>query len=221
MVGYQKVLVDVCCGPCSLPLEEIYKNSEGLDVAFFVSDHNVHPVLEYKNRLESIKKVAEHYGNKMIVEDYSPKEWFNFIKGLEDEPENGKRCEKCYTFRLERTAIYASENGYDSFTTTLTTGPSKEADMVNMIGEEIAKKNGLLFIKHDLKKNNGFWKSIVLSKQLGLYRQKYCGCVYSMLDKIKHQDEKKENKNIESNKTLDSKKDLNDQRNIIMASPKL
>jgi len=106
----------------------------------------------------------------------------DYVKGFELEKEGRKRCELCYRFRLEKTAKYAKEYGFRKFTTTLTTGPSKQADIINSIGKEFAEKYSLEFIELDLKRKGGFLRSIVMSKKLGLYRQSYCGCMYSLRD---------------------------------------
>ena len=173
-----KLLVDVCCGPCSLPLQELSKEYE---IVFYVTDDNVHPYTEYSKRLDSIKLVAENFKNTIFVDEYKPQEWFDITRGMEDEPEGGKRCLLCYRHRLKRTAKYAAENNIKLMTTTLTTGPSKKASIINSIGSEMALRYGIKFLALDLKKNGGFLKSITLSKQMGLYRQDYCGCIYSMM----------------------------------------
>lgn len=177
----EKLLVDACCGPCSIPLEELsdqYANK--YDMVFYVTNSNVHPFSEYVKRLGGIRQVVKYYKNSLIIDNYNPREWLELMKGLESEPEGGKRCIACYTYRLERAARYASNHGFKYFTTTITTGPSKDAKRINQIGTEIAAKYGLAFIENDLKKGGGFLKSVVMSKKLGLYRQTYCGCIFSM-----------------------------------------
>jgi predicted adenine nucleotide alpha hydrolase (AANH) superfamily ATPase len=99
---------------------------------------------------------------------------------MEFEPEGGKRCIACYNYRLEKTAQYATTHGFNYFSTTITTGPSKDAKKINQIGSELAVKYKITFLELDLKKQGGFLKSIVMSKKLGLYRQNYCGCIFSM-----------------------------------------
>jgi epoxyqueuosine reductase len=177
----EKLLVDVCCGPCSLPLEEININhpTQKFEIVFYVTNSNVHPFNEYVRRLQSIRQVSKHYKHGIIVDSYNPREWAEYVKGYEDEPEGQKRCELCFTYRLERAANFAATNGFKRFTTTLTTGPSKDAELINRLGRSAAARHNIEFVELDLKKKGGFLKSIMLSKKLGLYRQNNCGCVYS------------------------------------------
>jgi predicted adenine nucleotide alpha hydrolase (AANH) superfamily ATPase len=174
------IIVDICCGPCSLPLLEIYPEIAG-NTVFLLSDFNVHPLEEYEKRKETILKVMKHYDKNIVVLPYNPSEWEAAVYGLEGEPEGGKRCERCYRLRLEKAAQHAADKGIKKFTTTITTGPMKEASMINSIGKEIAKKYGLEFLDLDLKKGEGHLKGLKVSKELGLYRQKYCGCKYSKI----------------------------------------
>jgi predicted adenine nucleotide alpha hydrolase (AANH) superfamily ATPase len=184
-----RIILDVCCGPCSTHcINELKKHYQ--DITLFFSNFNIYPKEEYEKRLENAGKAAAHFGLKLESIGYNPEEWNNFIKGLEAEPENGKRCEKCFEFRFRKLIDHhPSEN----FTTTLTISPYKNAEKIKQIGERIAKEAGEKvskeigksiskgkFIFFDFKENDGYKKSIELSKQLGLYRQKYCGCIFSM-----------------------------------------
>jgi predicted adenine nucleotide alpha hydrolase (AANH) superfamily ATPase len=184
-----KLLVDACCGPCSLPLNDQAKDYE---IIFYVSDDNVQPYTEYSKRLDSIKTAAFQLNSSVFVDEYRPQEWFDIVRGFEDEPENGRRCVLCYRHRLKRAAEYAAANGIKIMTTTLTTGPSKKAIVINRIGNEMAERHGIKFLELDLKRKGGFLKSVTLSKQLGLYRQTYCGCIYSMIETAKKLDKKEE-----------------------------
>ena len=116
----------------------------------------------------------------MIDIDYDNDTYPEVIKGLENEPERGARCYKCYNLRLEESAKYASDNNYDYFATTLTLSPYKKADWINKIGEELDKKYKSKYLYSDFKKKNGYKRSIELSNEYGLYRQNYCGCIYSI-----------------------------------------
>jgi epoxyqueuosine reductase len=176
----ERVLVDVCCGPCAIPLDELYAPDNDHELIFYVTNSNVHPFSEYVKRLGSIRQVMRYYKNNIIIDNYNPREWLELMKGMENEPEGEKRCQACYRYRLEKTAQYASLHGFKNFTTTITTGPSKEAKKINQIGSELAVKYGITFLELDLKKQGGFLKSVVMSKKLGLYRQNYCGCIFSM-----------------------------------------
>ena len=230
LIDKERLLVDVCCGPCSIPISELYNNitnyaeknqpqkisNQNYDVIFYVTNSNVHPFSEYVKRLQSIRQVAKHYKNSIILDNYNPKEWLSLMTGLENEPEGQKRCMSYYRYRLEKTAQYASTHGYKSFTTTLTTGPSKESAIINTIGKELAGKYNISFIELDLKKNGGFMKSVIISKKLGLYRQNYCGCIFS-LNNPKH---KRASKAQKSSIKLGNN-GTNHALNISIASPKL
>ena len=150
------------------------------DVTLFYHNPNIHPQEEYLKRLEELRKYAEKYDLKLIETDYEPEVWHNYIKGYEKEPEGGKRCFLCYKLRLETTAKYAAENGFDYFTSTLSISPHKNAAKINEIGKELAEKHKLNFIEADFKKQDGFKKACELSRKEGFYRQEYCGCAYSM-----------------------------------------
>jgi predicted adenine nucleotide alpha hydrolase (AANH) superfamily ATPase len=176
----ERILVDVCCGPCAIPIEEIYSLMPDFEVVLYVTNSNVHPFSEYVKRLGSIRQAAKYYKTNVVVDNYNPREWLEIMKGMEFEPEGGKRCIACYNYRLEKTAQYATTHGFNYFSTTITTGPSKDAKKINQIGSELAVKYKITFLELDLKKQGGFLKSIVMSKKLGLYRQNYCGCIFSM-----------------------------------------
>jgi len=126
-----------------------------------------------------MEKVARIYNFSLIKGAYEAKRWLNFVKGFEDEPEGGKRCELCFRFRLEKTAGLAKEKNFPSFTTTLTISPHKNASLINEIGKEIALKYAVRFLEADFKKKEGFKKTIELAKKYNLYRQTYCGCIFS------------------------------------------
>lgn len=176
-----KILLDVCCAPCAIPaIEKLEKDFPGADIILYSNNSNIHPKEEYEKRVENIGRIAEHYKKEFIVDKYNPAEWKKFVKGLETEKEGGRRCEKCYEFRLKKAAKFAAENDFDAFASTLTTGPPKKASIINKIGNEISKACKIKFIEEDFKKNNGSLRSTLVSKELGLYRQDYCGCEYSL-----------------------------------------
>ncbi len=116
---------------------------------------------------------------KVIEGKYNPEEFFKAVKGFENEPEGGKRCENCFRLRLEASAKFAKEKKFDFFTTTLTISPLKNADKLNSIGVQLAEKHGVKWLYSDFKKREGYKRSIILSKEYSLYRQNYCGCVFS------------------------------------------
>ena len=143
---------------------------------------------EYEKRLDEIVKFTSGFKTKYPIEvipgRYEPKEFFDIARGLESEPERGKRCYKCYELRLREAANIAKEKGFDYFTTTLSLSPYKDANWINEIGENLEKEMEVNFLYSDFKKKNGYKRSIELSKEFDLYRQDYCGCVYSVRDKI-------------------------------------
>ena len=178
----QKIVLHFCCGPCGAGVIEPL--SAQFRITGYFYNPNIWPEEEYEKRRGSAKKIAKVTKIEMIA---GPYENFMFEEKVERllryarndcnyQKEGGKRCLLCYRLRLEKTAAFAKENGIDTFTTTLSISPHKKADSINAIGVEIAKAHGLNFYEADFKKNNGFAKSVRLSKELGLYRQKYCGC---------------------------------------------
>lgn len=180
----KKLLLHSCCGPCSSGvLEQI---CDTYDVTIFFYNPNIYPESEYLKRAENQKKyldaIKDKYNLKCVVATYKPNEFFDNVKGYEAEPEGGKRCSKCFRLRMRKTAIYAKENGYDFFTTTMSVSPHKNAKLLNEIGQEISKEIGIEYLTSDFKKHDGFLKSIQNSKKYNLYRQNYCGCIYSLKD---------------------------------------
>ena len=181
-----KIALDICCAPCSIAaIERLRQRFKDCAIIGYVNNSNVYPVEEYNRRLDSIKRIAEYYNLKLFIDSYNPNEWLNEVKGYEKEPENGKRCLICYEYRLRKVALFAKSKKISKFVSTLTTGPMKRADIINSIGETIAKDYGLEFIKDDFKKNNGFMRSVELSKKFKLYRQRYCGCKFSIRQLIR------------------------------------
>lgn len=140
---------------------------------------NIHPEEEYQARLKEAREYASKLGLKLHELDYDADIWFRAMRGLEKEPEGGCRCEVCYRMRLGKTARFAATNGFDNVTTTLSISPHKNAKMINKIGKMIGDMYSLDFYAADFKKGDGFKKSTQMSKEAGLYRQNYCGCIYS------------------------------------------
>lgn len=177
MIPMKKLLLHTCCAPCvTVPLER--QQSEFEITAFFYNP-NIHPEEEYSKRLNEITAWTQKTGIPIIVQKDDTERWFELIKGLENEPERGKRCTLCYRMRLEKTAIVAKEKGFDCFTTTLSISPHKNAAVINLIGNEVAAQFAVQFIEANFKKKNGFKQSVELSKKYNFYRQDYCGCIYS------------------------------------------
>ena len=180
------LLLHACCAPCSSTVLERLGNFFNISILYY--NPNITNKDEYEKRLEEIRKFTSSFDTKYPIEvisgRYEPKEFFDIVRGLEDEPERGKRCYKCYELRLKETAKIAKEKGFDYFTTTLSLSPYKDAKWINEIGEELEKELEVNFLYSDFKKRNGYKRSIELSNEFNLYRQDYCGCVYSVRDKI-------------------------------------
>jgi len=137
---------------------------------------NIHPLEEYERRLEAARKVAQELDFPLVVPPYEPEGWFKETSALANEPEGGRRCEVCFRLRLRQTYLYMEEGGWDAFTTTLTVSPHKSAAVVNRIGCEVG---GERFLVRDFKKKEGFQRATELAREWSLYRQNYCGCIYS------------------------------------------
>lgn len=172
-----RLLLHICCAPCSTyPIKAL---QEEYDVELFFYNPNIHPEEEHNVRFEEARKYARKIGFEFHESDYDTNIWFNCTKGLEDEPEGGARCEVCYRIRLGRTAQFALANGIRNFTTTLSVSPHKKAESINRIGRAIGDIYSLNFYEADFKKKEGFKIAAQLAREAGLYRQNYCGCVYS------------------------------------------
>ncbi|HGE71330.1 TPA: epoxyqueuosine reductase QueH [Candidatus Poribacteria bacterium] len=171
------MLLHICCAPCSTHVINILKADYDLDGYFY--NPNIHPESEYKLREKEVQRYADSNNIKIIREEYDAERWFELTEGMDDLPEGDRRCDICFEMRLERTAKYAKENGYDIIATTLSISPHKNAKKINEIGTKVAEKYHIKFLEADFKKKGGFERSIQMSKQFGLYRQSYCGCIFS------------------------------------------
>lgn len=176
-----KLLLHTCCAPCSSYCIEYLSNYFDITVLYY--NPNISPIEEYEKRKNEQIKFLKEFKSKNKLDildiDYNYNEFSNIATGLEQEPEGGKRCVKCYKLRLERTAQVAIENNFDYFGTTLTVSPYKNSQVLNRIGEELENTYNIKYLYSDFKKKEGYKRSIELSKQYDLYRQDYCGCVYS------------------------------------------
>ena len=172
-----------CCAPCSSYVLEYL--SKYFNITVFYYNPNIYPEEEYRKRVHEITRLVNsmefEHPVKLIEGHYDPQEFFQMAKGLEDVPEGGERCFKCYRLRMEEAAKLAEEGGYDYFTTTLSISPLKNAAKINEIGEELAEIYHVQHLPSDFKKKNGYKRSIELSHEYDLYRQNYCGCVYSRM----------------------------------------
>ena len=173
----KKFLLHTCCAPCSIAIIDELKSKYDLTVFFY--NPNIYPESEYLKRKAEVVRVCEEWGVKMIDEDYEIEKWNEAVKGLENEPEMGVRCPVCFKLRLERTAQYASENVFDIFSTSLTSGRNKKALIINPIGLELGEKYNVEYLEEDWKKAGRQEKGGKMVEVWGIYRQDYCGCQYS------------------------------------------
>ncbi len=173
------LLLHACCAPCSSYVLE-YLNSH-FNITLFFYNPNIYPKDEYQKRLDELKRLVleMELDIKIIEADYEPNEFFEISKGLEKLPERSERCKRCYRLRLEKAAVQAQKDGYDYFCTTLSISPHKNAEWINEIGNELSDIYGIQFLPSDFKKKNGYIRSIELSRKYNLYRQNFCGCVFS------------------------------------------
>lgn len=180
------LLLHACCAPCSSAVLERLSSFFKITIIYY--NPNITEEKEYLKRLEElknfIKKIKTKYPINIIDTRYDPQEFYTIAKGLEKEKERGKRCYKCYKLRLEETAKVAKEKNYDFFATTLTLSPYKKTDWINEIGNDLSSKYQTNYLYSDFKKKNGYKRSIELSKEYNLYRQDYCGCIYSKVERL-------------------------------------
>jgi len=173
----EKLLLHVCCAPCSIYV--IKQLSEIFDLTVYFFNSNIFPEEEYWQRLSEIKDFCQRSNLDYIEEKYQSEKWFNYIKGYENEPEKGFRCELCFLYRLSKVAQFAKANNYDWFSTSLTMGRQKNSFQVLAAGRKAEDKYKIKFWAQDFKKNYGTQISDWLAKQMDLYKQNYCGCVFS------------------------------------------
>lgn len=175
------LLLHVCCAPCSSYCLEYLSQYFRITVLFY--NPNIYPEDEYTHRAAEAKRLISemNFENEVsfIELPFNSQEFYAAVKGFENCPEGGERCFKCYELRLEKAAEFARQGGFDYFTTSLSISPLKNAEKINEIGERIAERYGVKHLPSDFKKKNGYKRSIELSRQYGLYRQNYCGCIFS------------------------------------------
>ena len=180
--GESSLLLHSCCAPCAGEIMEAVAASEIKTTVYFYNP-NIHPLQEYELRKEENKRYCQKLGFTFIDADYDKDNWFKRIKGLENEPERGERCTKCFDMRFERSALYAHENNFSLFATTLGISRWKDLDQVNNSGLQAADRySGLNFWDFNWRKAGGSPRMIEISKREEFYQQEYCGCVYSLRD---------------------------------------
>ncbi|MEZ2742909.1 epoxyqueuosine reductase QueH [Paenalcaligenes hominis] len=178
----KKVLLHSCCAPCSGEVMEAMTAS-GIDYTIFFYNPNIHPLREYEIRKEENMRFAEQHNIPFIDADYDADNWFERVKGMENEPERGIRCTECFDMRFERTALYAYENGFDTISSSLAISRWKDMDQINGCGERAAARYpNMLYWTYNWRKDGGSQRMLEISKQEQFYQQEYCGCVYSLRD---------------------------------------
>lgn len=190
-----KLLLHVCCAPCSSWC--LAYLTPHFAVTVFYYNPNIDSAEEYRRRaneeMRLLKEMPFVNPVRFVMGEYEPERFYEMAKGHEKDAEGGERCELCYEQRLREAAAFAKRENYDYFTTTLTISPMKRADLLNRVGERVAREFNVRFLPSDFKKKDGYKKSVELSKQYGLYRQDYCGCVYSKAEAARRNGRKVEN----------------------------
>ena len=189
-----RLFLHACCAPCSSYVLEYL--SRFFSVTVFFYNPNISPKEEYEKRVAEIRRLISEmeflHPVDLVEGAYRPEDFYAMAKGLEDVPEGGERCFKCYRLRMEAAAKLAQEGGYDYFTTTLSISPLKNAGKINEIGQKLAQIYKVEHLPSDFKKKNGYKRSIELSHEYGLYRQNYCGCVFSKRESMEREKQKQQ-----------------------------
>lgn len=192
--GRPRLLMHVCCAPCSSAVLE--RLSAYFDITLRYYNPNISPKEEYDFRAEELQRLLREMpsaaGVRADIPEWDETSFLQMAEGLEDLEEGGARCFQCYELRLRDAAIRAKEGGYDYFCTTLSISPYKNAEKLNAIGEKLAAEYGVSYLTSDFKKNNGYLRSIQLSREYALYRQPYCGCKFSRAQYLKRKAEREE-----------------------------
>ncbi len=177
-----QLVLHICCAPCAGHV--IAELTGDYEVIGYFFNPNIYPEKEFELRLAEVKRLLTSLNIALYLEDDRIDEYNSAIKGLEDEPEGGARCEVCFRFRLDATARFAKENQVGFITTTMTVSPHKNASLINKVGIKVGKRHGISFLEADFKKKDGYKKSCLIAKEYGFYRQQYCGCKYSYRDRF-------------------------------------
>lgn len=173
-----RLLLHICCAPdATIGLERI---ASEFDTVGYFYNPNIHPEEEYLRRLNALEALSRFTDLPFSEGPYETGIWHAAVRGLEGEREGGRRCEECIRLRIRRTAEAAKDGGFDAFAAVFSVSPHKDAELVNRLGQEAANEFGVRYLSTDLKKKDGFKISVQLSRQYGIYRQNYCGCIYSL-----------------------------------------
>lgn len=194
-----RLFLHACCAPCSSYVLEYL--SRFFSVTVFFYNPNISPKEEYEKRVSEIQRLISEmefvHPVAFVEGEYKPEDFYEMARGLEDVPEGGERCFRCYRLRMEEAARLAEQGGYDYFTTTLSISPLKNAGKINEIGQELSQIYKVEHLPSDFKKKNGYKRSIELSHEYGLYRQNYCGCVFSKRESMEKQRQREEEEKCE------------------------
>ncbi len=178
-----RLLLHSCCAPCSSSVIE--RLAAFFPITVYYYNPNIHPSREYARRALEQQRFLARQNLPFIEETFSPKDFEPIARQYGDEPEGGERCRACYALRLGKAAGYAARNGFGYYCTTLSVSPHKNSGWINRLGQEFGEKQSVQWLFSDFKKKNGYLRSLELSKEYGLYRQTYCGCVFSQ--NIRHE----------------------------------
>lgn len=175
-----QLLLHACCAPCSSAVLE--RLAQHFDLTILYYNPNIYPAAEYHRRETELERFVRQAGYSYPVVElpYEPEEFYAAVRGLENEPEKGERCTACYRLRLEQAARYAAANGFAWYCTTLSISPMKDPVRINALGAAMGERYGVRFLPSEFRKKDGYKRSLQLSAEYGLYRQEYCGCVFSM-----------------------------------------
>ena len=194
-----RLFLHACCAPCSSYVLEYL--SRFFSVTVFFYNPNISPKEEYEKRVSEIQRLISEmefvHPVAFIEGEYKPEDFYEMARGLEEVPEGGERCFRCYRLRMEEAARLAEQGGYDYFTTTLSISPLKNAGKINEIGQELSQIYKVEHLPSDFKKKNGYKRSIELSHEYGLYRQNYCGCIFSKRESMEKQQQREEQEKCE------------------------
>lgn len=173
----KRLLLHACCAPCAtVPIERLQTDFE---ITCFFYNPNIHPQEEYDHRLAELKNLMGHLNIPLVIAEYDVDRWMALVKGSENEPEKGERCTICFTMRINKAVEFAKNNGFSLVTTTLTVSPHKNSTLINQIGRAHCHGDTVQFLEENFKKQDGYKRSLELSRDYNLYRQNYCGCVFS------------------------------------------
>lgn len=185
-----RILLQVCCAPCSSQVLTRLRKDFQVDIFYY--NPNIYPPEEYDKRAQTVESLVSAMAleSKVIIAENKPEDFYSYVEGRKDDVEGGESCYRCYELRLRETVRLAKEKGYDYFTTSLSISPYKNSKWLNEIGEKLEKEYGISYLYSDFKKKNGYKSSIELSKKYHLYRQDYCGCVFSYKEMLERKKEK-------------------------------